>query len=722
LSKPGVSLRTLLLTLVVALVVPLAGIWFYSIYANVRKAVVEARSDARTLVEVTAHDTASTLKTHREALQVLAQRPLIRAVDPDRCDPILPQIQLLFPRAMDVGVFNQRGDLVCSAGRPPGTTFSVAKTAWFEQMVREDREIVGGPLFGVNSGKWITVLANPIHDERKNLVGFVSLPLDLAVYVPNISAASLPADAVVGILTADGTVVWRNAEPKSWLGKNVSQDRTLKRLLEMKSGEMEGKAENSENRLYVITPIPGADWYAYVGIPTRVIYADAYSTAKINSLIAVFGLIAITGFAVLLSRRIERPVRSLVATIRAIREGKADTRARTTGVLEIADLAGEFNLMLDHLRESERRLRDIFESVNLLTVMIDAQGNLIYCNQALLDLTNWKKEEVIGKNWFGTFRPPEQVREQLERFLGQIAAGAIPRNYEGDMVSREGERFVIFWSHTLMRDPAGRVVGVASIGQDITQRKRAEAEIERLNQTLEQRVMERTAELDRANRELESFAYSISHDLRGPARAMSGFSSILLQENKDRLDPDSMHQLNRIEAAARHMGRLIDDLLRLSRISRAEMSRQDFDLSQMVHEVAQSLVDAHAGRNVRIEVEPDMRINADPGLIRILLENVLENAWKFTSRIDDAHIAVGQEKHGVDVTYFVRDNGAGFDMQYAAKLFAPFERLHHQDEFEGTGIGLSIVHRIITRHMGRVWAEAKVGQGTTIRFTLGKLA
>ena len=152
------------------------------------------------------------------------------------------------------------------------------------------------------------------------------------------------------------------------------------------------------------------------------------------------------------------------------------------------------------------------------------------------------------------------------------------------------------------------------------------------------------------------------------------------------------------------------------------MSRQDFDLSQMVHEVAQSLVDAHAGRNVRIEVEPDMRINADPGLIRILLENVLENAWKFTSRIDDAHIAVGQEKHGVDVTYFVRDNGAGFDMQYAAKLFAPFERLHHQDEFEGTGIGLSIVHRIITRHMGRVWAEAKVGQGTTIRFTLGESA
>ncbi|MBI4294246.1 MAG: PAS domain S-box protein [Betaproteobacteria bacterium] len=715
----GRSIRTLLFTLVAALVVPLAGIAIYSIYANVRKADVEAKSVARTLAAVTAYDTARTLKTNREALRVLAQRPLIRAVDADRCDPVLRELRPLFPGALSFAVFNRPGDLVCSATLPPGTTFSVAKTAWFRRMLRENREIVGEPLFGVEAGRWITVLANPIHGEGKNLVGVLTLPLDLAVYVPNMSAAPLPADTVVGILTADGTVVWRNTDPKEWLGKNVGEDAALKQLLAMKNGEMEGKEENSENRLYAITPIPGAEWYAYVGIPTRVIYADANSTATINSFIALFGLMAITGIAVLLSRRIEQPVRALVSTTHAIREGKTDTRAQASGVLEIADLAGEFNLMLDHLHESERRLRDVFESVHLLTLMLDAQGNITFCNQALLDLTGWKKEEVIGKNWFPIFRPPEQSQHQLQKFLMRIAAGTIPLHYEGDVVSRDGARFVIYWSHTLMRDLEGRVVGVASIGQDITQRKRAETAIEDLNLTLEHRVKERTAELDRANKELESFAYSISHDLRGPARAMSGFSSIVLEENKNKLDPESVRHLTRIEAAARHMGRLIDDLLRLSRISTAEMQRQEFDLSQMVRDIAQSLAEAHPRRKVRIEVEPDMRDNADPGLVRILLENALENAWKFTSRVEEARIEVGREKHGADAVYFVRDNGAGFDMQYASKLFAPFQRLHHQDAFEGTGIGLSIVHRIISRHKGRVWAEGKTGGGATIRFTLG---
>ncbi len=717
-SRRSPSIRTQLFTIVAAIVVPLAGVLIYSIYADARHAITDARSAARTLAVVTASDTARTLKANREALQVLAQRPLVRLVDAMRCDPVLREVRPLFPAAIDVAVFDRNGDLVCSAVRPRGETFSVAKTPWFSRDLKADRLIVGPPTWGVQSGRWLSVLAQPIHDAGNEVLGLLVLPLDLTIYIPNLSTAPLPPDTAVGIVTENGAHVWSNAPIGTWIGKTVDPQSPLKALLKAKGGETEGAGPGSENLLYAMEPIAGAEWYAYIGIPSRVIYAEVYASAVPKSLIGLLSLLAITGFVLMLSRRVQRPVQSLVAAIRAIREGREETRAQAGEVREIAELAGEFNLMLDHLRASERRLRDIFESVNVLTVMVDVSGRLTFCNQKLLDLTGWRRDEAIGKNWFRTFRPPEQGEEYFARYLDGIATGDIALHYEGDLVSRDGKRFVIFWSHTLMRDPEGRITGVASIGQDVTQRKRAEAEIERLNRTLEQRVAERTAELDRANRELESFAYSVSHDLRGPARTMVGFSTILLEKSRDRLDPESIDYVNRIDAGARRMGRLIDDLLRLSRISRSEMHRREFDLSRLVHAVAGSLVDAHPERQVELSIDPGMRAEGDPGLIRILLENVLGNAWKFTSCVERTRIQAGCEQRDGTAVYFVRDNGAGFDMRFADKLFSPFQRLHREDEFEGTGIGLSIVARIVAMHGGVVWAEGTPGRGATVYFTL----
>ncbi len=717
-SRRSLSIRTQLFTIVAAIVVPLAGMLIYSIYADALHAITDARSAAHTLAAVTASDTARTLKANREALEVLAQRPLVRRVDARRCDPVLRDFRPLFPAAIDVAVFDRNGDLVCSAVRPRGETFSVAKTPWFSRDIKADRLIVGPPTWGVQSGRWLSVLAQPIHDDGGKVIGLLVLPFDLTIYIPNLSTAPLPPDTAVGILTANGAHVWSNAPLDTWIGKSVDPRSPLQALLGARGGEMEGAGPGSETLLYAIEPIPGAEWYAYVGIPGRVIYADVYASAIRNSLIGLLSLLAITGFVLTLSRRIQRPVQTLVSAIRAVREGREDARAQADGIREIAELAEEFNLMLDHLRASERRLRDIFESVDLLTVMIDVGGRLTFCNQKLLDLTGWRKDEAIGRNWFRTFRPPEQSEEHLARYLNGVATGDIALHYEGDLVSRGGQRFVIFWSHTLMRDPEGRITGVASIGQDITQRKRADAEIERLNQTLEQRVAERTAELDRANKELESFAYSVSHDLRGPARIMIGFSTILLEKSRDKLDPESIDYVNRIDAGARRMGRLIDDLLRLSRISRVEMRRSEFDLSQLSHDVAKSLFDAHPGHQVQLSIDPGMRVDGDPGLIRILLENVLGNAWKFTAYVAQPRIEAGCERRDGTAVYFVRDNGAGFDMRFADKLFSPFQRLHREEEFEGTGIGLSIVGRIVAMHNGVAWAEGTPGQGATIHFTL----
>ncbi|MEK7753360.1 MAG: ATP-binding protein, partial [Acidobacteriota bacterium] len=234
---------------------------------------------------------------------------------------------------------------------------------------------------------------------------------------------------------------------------------------------------------------------------------------------------------------------------------------------------------------------------------------------------------------------------------------------------------------------------------------------------LEARVAQRTAALDHANKELETFSYSVSHDLRAPLRHINGFSAIVLKDNEGKLDAASVDYLKRINAASARMGLLIADLLALSRVSRQELNKRDIDLSDLAGQVADALSQAHPGREVLVTVKPEMKASGDPGLVRIVLENLLGNAWKFTARTGEAWIEVGLEQRDGETVYCVRDNGAGFDMKYADKLFAPFQRLHTDGEFKGTGIGLSIVQRIVARHGGRIWAQAGVDKGAAFYFT-----
>jgi light-regulated signal transduction histidine kinase (bacteriophytochrome) len=219
---------------------------------------------------------------------------------------------------------------------------------------------------------------------------------------------------------------------------------------------------------------------------------------------------------------------------------------------------------------------------------------------------------------------------------------------------------------------------------------------------------------------MQSFSYSISHDLRAPLRAINGFSKIVLAESAGKFDQETVDHLGRIAAGAERMGRLIDDLLHLSQVSRKELHRQAANLSELAGEVAGNLAQAHPERQVEILIAPAMMVDADRGLVHIALENLIGNAWKFTSRTNGARIEIGQQECDGEMVCFVRDNGAGFDMRYADKLFGAFQRLHTSREFEGTGIGLSIVQRIVMKHGGRIWAEAKPGEGATLYFTLAQ--
>jgi len=255
---------------------------------------------------------------------------------------------------------------------------------------------------------------------------------------------------------------------------------------------------------------------------------------------------------------------------------------------------------------------------------------------------------------------------------------------------------------------------VSSAIRDITERKRAQDKIQDLNKEMERR----NTELIAVNKELESFSYSVSHDLRAPLRAIDGFSLALLEDCQGRLGREERAHLQRVRAAAARMGQLIDDMLTLARTARCEMVPQRVDLSRLAQEIASQLQKSEPKRQARFVIAPGLTVEGDRGLLRIVLENLLANAWKFTSRQPDARVELGSRRRDTQEVYFVRDNGVGFDMRYVDKLFGAFQRLHDVSEFPGTGVGLATVQRIVHRHGGEVWAEGAVGQGATFYFIL----
>ena len=252
------------------------------------------------------------------------------------------------------------------------------------------------------------------------------------------------------------------------------------------------------------------------------------------------------------------------------------------------------------------------------------------------------------------------------------------------------------------------------------QRQRFDAlQIQELNQTLEDRVLDRTRELEEANRELEAFCYSVSHDLRAPLRSVEGFSKMLARDYADKaLDARGNDLMRRMSVSTIRMGQLIDDLLNLSRISRGIIEAAPVDLSALASEVTQELIAQDGGRSVQVAIEPDLRVQGDPRLLRVALENLFGNAWKFTRTQAQPRLAFGRSASPDETIFFVRDNGVGFDMAHSAQLFVPFQRLHSDSEFEGTGIGLATVLRVIHSHGGRIWAESSPGCGATFYFTI----
>jgi PAS domain S-box-containing protein len=369
----------------------------------------------------------------------------------------------------------------------------------------------------------------------------------------------------------------------------------------------------------------------------------------------------------------------------------------------------------DALSQLQVRYRTLVE-LSPEPIHIHRDGRFIFVNSAAVRIFRaHSAAQMIGRPLLDCILPEFHASVQ-ERISRMERGQAMPR-VEQRILALDGTEIDVESSAAPISDegrPAFMVVM-----RDITERKRAERELKLLNEDLEQRVRDRTAQLETTNRELEAFAYSVSHDLRAPLRTINGFGAAVMEDHASTLDAQAKDYLVRIRAATERMNQLIDDLLALSRVTRLELRRQNVDLSLMARDVADEVRLANISRQVDVRIEGGMTVEGDPGLLRVLMHNLLDNAWKFTRRQAQARVDVGQQIDGAERIFFVRDNGAGFDMTYAAKLFGVFQRLHLQREFEGSGVGLATAQRIVRRHGGRIWAESVIGEGAVFRFTLG---
>jgi PAS domain S-box-containing protein len=362
--------------------------------------------------------------------------------------------------------------------------------------------------------------------------------------------------------------------------------------------------------------------------------------------------------------------------------------------------------------EAAWKLAAIVESSDDAIIGKDLNSVIVSWNKGAERMFGYSAQEAVGQN-IALIYSAEYADDELE-IVNRLKKGEQIEHLETVRTTKSGKQVDVLVTVSPIKDRFGRVIGASKIVRDISSRKQAELQVRKLNDELSDRI----AELAASNKELESFSYSVSHDLRAPLRAIDGFSLALLEEYRDKIGPEGRSHLERVRAATLRMAHLIDDMLKLARIARSETEEDDVNLSALAEEIVSQLKTVEPDRSATIDIAPGLNTIGDRPLLRAMLENLLGNAWKFTSKCPAAHIEFGITNGNSEPAFFVRDNGAGFDMRYADKLFGVFQRLHSDRDYPGTGVGLASVQRIVRKHGGRIWAESAVGKGATFYFVL----
>jgi PAS domain S-box-containing protein len=424
--------------------------------------------------------------------------------------------------------------------------------------------------------------------------------------------------------------------------------------------------------------------------------------------------------------QISGPIMALADTARIVStDNDYSVRAAKHGNDEVGKLTDAFNSMLmrieeqnDELREAEGRMRAVLNSSLTAVLVIDDQGRITEWNQQAEKIFGWSASEAVGQ-LIGTIVPERYRIRHWSGFQQYINTGSSPiigKFLEAIALHKDGHEFPVELSVSVIMNHGN--IAFCGFATDITERKKAEEKIKEFNQQLEVMVNERTEELKVANKEMESFSYSVSHDLRAPLRSINGYVTILAEDYDAVLDEEGKRLLTVVSNNAQRMGRLIDDLLEFSKLGRKELVKSDVNTAKLVTNMVAELTSENGYSKVGVTIGSLPAVKADYNLISQVWINLISNGLKYSSKKEKPSVEIGASADNGQVVFYVKDNGAGFNMDYAHKLFGVFQRLHKATEFEGTGVGLAIVHRIVTRHGGKIWAEGKVNEGAAFYFTV----
>ncbi len=652
---------------------------------EIKSVIQENRSKARSLSALISEHQKMVISI----LESYAQRPLlIDAVKSKNFNKIIPHLRSLHEQYAGTDAL-----FVTDRSGTLWANFPVDKTGygknlsyrdWYKGVSRNWQPYVSSAfrLIVLEKGLGVAVTV-PVFERNGKVIGILCNGQRTSFFNNLLSNDLLDPKKSLFLLDQEGNILYSNAVPYEGKITQYPDERIRKKAVAGDSFDIEAEGGGKNGKISYVSaaPLKGIGWSVIV---------EHDKDDMLRSLYPHFVLWSLTGLAIFLFFAV-----SLLYFRREYKDWKAK-----------------------ELLHAEEKYRSIFNNSVIGMYQTTPGGRFLNANAALARILGYDAPEELTNSVVDLATQIYVDPEDREIFKEIISKEGVIENFETQLYRKNREKIWASICGRSVMDAQDNISYYAGTIENITERKRMQEEIRKLNKELEQRVAERTAQLEAANRELEAFSYSVSHDLRAPLRSIDGFSRIILEEYQDSLDDTGKRYLERVCKGVQHMELLIDDLLKLSRVTQTEMYFESFDLSSMMKAIIEEQKKNDPDRDIDIVVQADIVVTGDPRLLRDALQNLVDNAWKFTAKTEHPRIEFGKMKENGETVYFIKDNGVGFDMKYVDKLFGVFQRLHTTEEFPGTGVGLATVRRIITRHNGRIWAEGEVGKGATFWFTL----
>ena len=666
-------------TLAFAAIVAVAAYSFFAIYRELTESALSRRSSLSYLTAATLSEKFDRAVDVGVSLATRVRfRELIEAGEWSEAARILRAAPADFEFIERIGLIDPLGALVAGVPEVPAPgRQNFADRDWFQAAAHGGKPHISRVFKRAAPPQLnVFVAAVPIRSSKGARLGVLVLQMSAARFFDWIRAIDVGPEGLIYVVDRNGTLAFHPTLPLQGNLVDFSSVPAVRQALQGSRGvETSFNPVENEERVAAYAPVPAYGWGVVVAQPSATVFATR--SHLLGLALIAYGL-AMAFFIVFVVNRV------------AMQRAKVDEERR---------------------RAAEAT--DLFDNAPCGYHSVDAEGRIVRINKTWLDWLGYARDEVVGKSHAELMTPESAARFRDQTFPLFRSQGWLD-DVEFEYRRKDGSTFLASLSATTIRDQAGRYLMSRSVVVDITGRKAAEQRISTLNAELEARA----AQLEAANRELESFSYSVSHDLRAPLRAIDGYALMLAEDYGDRLDEEGRRLLKVVRASAEKMGRLIDDLLKFSQVGRRPLTLIPLDMRALAEEIVAEAAPLHP--KARIELGALPAAAGDRALLRQVWANLVGNALKYSARQASPRVEIIGDSNGRETVYTVRDNGAGFDMRYYEKLFNVFQRLHRDEEFEGTGVGLAIVQRVVARHGGRVWGEGAVGKGASFHFALPK--